>query len=128
VNTQVEGNATQGSTMSSPKPNSAVDANAPGTHSSATQSASPARFADTNSSNFNSWMSDYASQHNGRISRDEFMAQMGRRWDQRDTEHNGLTPVEVEEIFVFTPGEAATPPETGSDVQQDETAQGGATQ
>jgi len=124
VNAQVDRNATQGSTMTSPKPNSAVDANAPGARSSAT--GSQGRFADSNSSNFNSWMSDYASQHNGRISRDEFMAQMGRRWDQRDTQHSGLTPVEVEEIFVLTPAAGTTSSGTGSGAQQDETAQGGA--
>ena len=127
VNAQVDRNATQGSTMTSPKPNSAVDANARGAHSSATESGTQGRFADSNSSNFNSWMSDYASQHDGRISRDEFMAQMGRRWDQRDTQHSGLTPVEIEEILVFTPANGTTAPGTAG-VQPDETGQGGAIQ
>jgi hypothetical protein len=113
--------------MTSPKPNSAVDANAPGAQSNATESGTQGRFADSNSSNFNSWMSDYASQHNGRISRDEFMAQMGKRWDQRDAQHSGLTPVEIEEILVFTPADRTTAAGT-ADVQPDETGQGGATQ
>jgi hypothetical protein len=56
------------------------------------------------------------------------MAQMGRRWDQRDTQHSGLTPGEVEEIFVLTPAAGTTSSGTGSGVQQDATEQGGPTE
>lgn len=130
VNGQVERNATQGSTMTSPKPNSAVDTNAPAgaVQSGASERGKQDRFANGNSDNFNSWMSDYASQHDGRISRDEFMSQMQRRWDERDTQQRGLTPYEVEEIFVFTPADNGTASEGNRDVQPGATEQGGATQ
>ena len=96
--------------------------------SGASESGKQDRFANGNSDNFNSWMSDYASQHDGRISRDEFMSQMQRRWDERDTQQRGLTPYEVEEIFVFTPADKGTASEGNRDVQPGATEQGGATQ
>lgn len=130
VNGQVTQGSTQGSTMTSPKPNTSTDANAPsgsaGSGSNATSIGGQDRLGNTNSENFNTWMSDYASQHNGRISRDEFLAQMGDRWDQLDAQHNGLTPYEVQEIFVFTPPESAAPPRTGSDAQAGDMGPGNA--
>jgi hypothetical protein len=65
------------------------------------------------------WMSDYAAAHNGRITREEFLDQMGNRWDAVDTQRQGyLTPDEARDIFTAHPGEAAgaTPPRTGADV------------
>jgi hypothetical protein len=130
---QVDRGATQGSTMESPRPNTSTDANAPsggalhGSGSSATSLSGQGRLAHTNSDNFNTWMSDYASQHNGRISRDEFLAQMGNRWDQLDAQHSGyLTPSEVDEILILTPPENAAPPRTGSDVQSGDMGPGSA--
>lgn len=120
---QVERGATQGSTMTSPQSTTSTDANAPsggalyGSGSSATSVSGQDRLGTTNSDNFDARMSDYAAQHNGRISRDEFMSEMGNRWDQLDAQHNGLTPYEVQEIFVFTPPADAAPPRSGSDVQ-----------
>jgi hypothetical protein len=120
---QVERGATQGSTMTSPQSTTSSDANAPsggalyGSGSSATSVSGQDRLGNTDSDNFDAWMSDYAAQHNGRISRDEFMSEMGNRWDQLDTRHNGLTPYEVQEIFVFTPPVNAAPARSGSDVQ-----------
>ncbi|HXR55200.1 MAG TPA: hypothetical protein VN858_00285 [Casimicrobiaceae bacterium] len=120
---QVERGATQGSTMTSPQSTTSSDANAPsggalyGSGSSATSVSGQDRLGNTDSDNFDARMSDYAAQHNGRISRDEFMSEMGNRWDQLDTRHNGLTPYEVQEIFVFTPPENAAPARSGSDVQ-----------
>ena len=125
LNGQVDRGTTQGSTMTSPKSNASTDANTPsggaryGSGSSATSIGGSDRLGNTNSDNFNTWMSDYASQHNGRITREEFLAQMGNRWDQLDAQHQGyLTPDQVEEILVITPDTAsATPPRTGSDAQ-----------
>jgi hypothetical protein len=99
-----------------------TDANAPtggalyGSGSSGTSVSGQDRLGNTNSDHFDARMSDYAAQHDGRISRDEFMSEMGNRWDQLDTQHNGLTPYEVQEIFVFTPANAA-PARSGSDEQ-----------
>lgn len=122
-NGHVDRGSTQGSTMNSPRSNDTSDANGPtggaryGSGSEATTIGGQDRLGNTNSDNFNTWMSDYASQHNGHITRQEFLAQMGDRWDQRDTQHQGLTPYEVQEIFVFTPGENMAPARTGSDVR-----------
>ena len=67
------------------------------------------------------WMSDYAAAHNGRITRDEFLNQMGQRWDAADAQHRGyLTPDEIDNVFPAHPGnspETASPPRTGSDVE-----------
>jgi hypothetical protein len=107
-----------------------TDANAPsggapyGSGSSATSVSGQERLGNTNSDNFDARMSDYAAQHNGRISRDEFMSEMGNRWDQLDTQHNGLTPYELQEIFVFTPPANAAPPRSGSDVQSGDMSPG----
>jgi hypothetical protein len=129
LNGQFDRGTTQGSTMTSPRSNASTDADAPtggaryGSGSSATSISGSDRLGSTNSDNFNTWMSDYASQHNGRITRQEFLAQMGNRWDQLDAQHQGyLTPDQVEEILVITPDSASSPdsvapPRTGSDVQ-----------
>ena len=96
----------EGSTMASPRSDSAV--NGPtggarfGSGSDATSISGSDRLGNTNSDNFNTWMSDYASQHNGRITRQEFLDQMGNRWDTLDAQRQGLTPYEIQEIFVFT--------------------------
>jgi hypothetical protein len=131
---QVNRGTTQGSTMTSPRSNASTDANAPaggaryGSGSSATSIGGSDRLGNTNSDNFNTWMSDYASQHNGRITREEFLAQMGNRWDQLDAQHQGyLTPDQVEEILVITPDTAsAAPPRTGSDAQPGDMGPGNA--
>jgi hypothetical protein len=124
VNGQVDRGATQGSTMTSPQSGASSDANAPaggaryGSGSSATTIGGQDRLGNTNSDNFNTWMSDYASQHNGHITRQEFLSQMGNRWDRLDAEHQGyLTPVQVQEILIITPAESSAPARTGSDVQ-----------
>jgi hypothetical protein len=114
---QVNRGTTQGSTMTSPRSNASTDANAPtdgaryGSGSSATSIGGSDRLGSTNSDNFNTWMSDYASQHNGRITREEFLAQMGNRWDQLDAQHQGyLTPDQVEGMLVITPQDNGSAP------------------
>jgi hypothetical protein len=96
------GGTTQGSTMESPKP-------ATSTGAERSSSGGHDRLANTNSDNFDAWASDYASQHNGRITRQEFLDHMGQRFDQLDTQHQGsLTPSEVEEIVIVTPASNST--------------------
>jgi hypothetical protein len=109
---------TQGSTMTSPQGARARNpAGASGPGAAATSSTSTGghdRLATTNSDNFDQWMSDYAAQHGGRITREQFLDEMGNRWDVIDAQRNGsLTPGEVREIFIF---ENAAP-SGGSDVQ-----------
>lgn len=44
---------------------------------------------------FDRWATDYSAAHNGRISRQAYMDEVGRRWDAMDTQRRGLTPAEV---------------------------------
>lgn len=82
------------------------------------QSMGDDRMESTNSDNFDRDMSDYAAQHNGRITRQEFLDRMGSRFDRFDAEHRGyLTPEETHRMFVYAPGERAVPARTGSGVK-----------
>ena len=109
---------TQGSTMTSPQSGelrSGTSGAVTGAGSAATSIGGGDRLATTNSENFDRWMSDYAAQHNGRITREQFLDEMGNRWDVVDAQRNGyLTPGEVREIFIY---EHASPAQTGSDVR-----------
>jgi len=90
-----------------------------GTGSSTTAGTND-RLGTTNSDNFNAWMSDYASTHNGRISRQEFLDQMGNRWDVIDAQRQGyLTPDQARGIYL--PGENSAPAMTGSQVKPGDT-------
>lgn len=61
------------------------------------------------------WMNDYAATHNGRITREEFMNEMERRWDMRDAQRRGyMTPDEASQIYGTDEGQGQ--PRTGSDV------------
>jgi hypothetical protein len=112
---------TQGSTMVSPKSDTTTGPAGgarDGSGSSATSIGGSDRLGSTNSENFDQWASDYAAHHNGRITRQEFIDQMGNRWDVLDSQHRGyLTPQEMQEFFIATPGETAAPSRTGSDAQ-----------
>jgi hypothetical protein len=121
---------TQGSTMVSPKSDTAAAPSGgarDGSGSSATSIGGTDRLGSTNSENFDQWASDYAAQHNGRITRQEFLDQMGNRWDVLDNRHRGyLTPQEMQEFFIATPGDTAAPPRTGSDAQAGDMGPGSA--
>jgi hypothetical protein len=121
---------TQGSTMVSPKSDTAATPSSGaryGSGSSATSIGGTDRLGSTNSENFDQWASNYAAQHNGRITRQEFLDQMGNRWDVLDTQHRGyLTPQEMQEFFIATPGETTAPPRTGSDAQAGDMGPGSA--
>lgn len=62
------------------------------------------------------WERGYAAQHNGRISRDAYMEEMGRRWDALDRNRQGLTPSEVSRLTGHVDS-SAPPALTGSGVQ-----------
>jgi hypothetical protein len=121
---------TQGSTMVSPKSDTAAAPSGGaryGSGSSATSIGGTDRLGSTNSENFDQWASDYAAQHNGRITRQEFLDQMGNRWDVLDNQHRGyLTPQEMQELLIATPGDTAAPPRTGSDAQAGDMGPGSA--
>jgi len=118
---------TQGGTMVSPRPVAAPSGHVP--------SGGEDRLGNTNSENFDQRMSDYAAQHDGRITRQQFLDEMGHRFDIVDAQRQGsLTPDEVREVL--TPGEDASVPTgadegarapTGSDVRPGETGPGAVT-
>ena len=55
----------------------------------------------TEDQTFDGWMNRYATAHNGRITREEFMGQMGHRWDRMDVERRGyMSPEQARGIYV----------------------------
>jgi hypothetical protein len=73
------------------------------------------RMDNSNPAGFDAWMRDYATSHNGRITRDEYMRQMGQRWDAIDAQRQGyLTPDQAHGIYWNE--QAGRPPRTGSEV------------
>ena len=63
------------------------------------------------------WAGDYATTNNGRISRDAYLNEIGRRWDRYDQGNQGLTPGEVGRITGKVDVDSSVPPRTSSDVQ-----------
>lgn len=59
---------------------------------------------------FSTWMQGYAKANNGRISRQAYMDEAGRRWDAMDREHRGLTTQEINSMYGYgpTPGRVKT--------------------
>src|SRR5690606_16148239 len=46
-----------------------------------------------------SWANEYARSNQGRISRDAYLEEMGRRWDQHDQNRQGLTPDQLGQVY-----------------------------
>lgn len=62
-----------------------------------------------------SWVDQYGTAHNGRITRQEFMDEMGQRWDTLDAQRRGyMTPEEARGIY--STEQETRPARTGSDV------------
>ena len=59
--------------------------------------AAPAFAESTNSQTFQGWANDTAVQYNGRIPRDVYMNEMGRRWDT-DANHRGTRDAYVKDL------------------------------
>ena len=99
----------------------------------------PAAWAEsTNSVTFEGWANDTAVQYNGRIPRDIYLDEMGRRWDADrnhqgtrdlyildlrsrwddvDRENRGLTPAEASRITGKVDSSTSGMPKSGSGVQ-----------
>ena len=79
------------------------------THNQAMATANTPRAGganNTNSRSVDSWMNDYAAAHNGRVTREDFLNEMGERWDAIDTQKRGyLSPSEARAVFGAHPGE-----------------------
>jgi hypothetical protein len=56
---------------------------------------------NTNSKSFPGWMSDYSKTNEGRISRQAYMDEAGRRWDAMDRTNRGLTLDEVNRAYGY---------------------------
>ena len=57
---------------------------------------------------FQTWMSDYSKANRGYISRQAYMDEMGRRWDAMDTNRQGLTTQQINQMYGYS-GTAPTP-------------------
>lgn len=69
-----------------------------------------------NNGDTTAWANSYASQHNGRVSRDAYLQEMGRRWDALDQNRQGLTPAEVSRMTGHVDSSAPAA-RTGADAQ-----------
>ncbi|HEY2884957.1 MAG TPA: hypothetical protein VGJ08_07060 [Rhizomicrobium sp.] len=80
------------------------------------QSTVAGRSVNEPQGNFDTWAHDWSTGHHGRITRDAYMEEMGRRWDAKDANRQGLTPSEVSELTGRVDSNAL-PARTGSGVQ-----------
>ena len=65
----------------------------------------------------NAWVKHQATEHKGRISRQAYLDEMGRRWDTLDRNNQGLTPAEISRLTGKVDVDHSALPRTGSDVQ-----------
>lgn len=100
--------------------------------------ASAAWAESTNSTTFEGWANDTAVQNNGRISRDAYLNEMGRRWDATSTHqgtrdaylnglrtrwddvdrnNQGLTPAQVSTLSGKVDSATEAMPKSGSGAQ-----------
>jgi hypothetical protein len=100
--------------------------------------ATPAIAESTNSTTFESWTNDTAVQYHGRIPRDVYLDEMGRRWeadpnhqgtrevylrglrdrwDTMDRSNRGLTPAEISSMTGKVDSTTSALPRTASGVQ-----------
>lgn len=63
------------------------------------------------------WATTQAGRNQGRISRQAYMDEMGRRWDSLDRNQQGLTPAELSRLSGNVDVEGAGYPRTGSGAQ-----------
>ena len=69
---------------------------------------SSAAFAQADNSNskvapasFSSWMTDQSKVNQGRISRDAYMQESGRRWDAMDRDRQGLNTDQINTLYGY---------------------------
>ena len=76
-----------------------------------TTSLALAQADNTNSkiapANFSGWMTDYSKSNNGRISRDAYMQEAGKRWDAMDANRQGLTVEQMTKLYGYGPSNAS---------------------
>jgi len=57
------------------------------------------RIAPAETQGFSTWMNDYSTAHQGRISRQAYMDEMSRRWDAADAQRRGLSVEEINRAY-----------------------------
>lgn len=57
--------------------------------------------------NFSNWMMEQSKVNQGRISRDAYMEEAGRRWDALDRDRQGLTIHQLNEAYGYAPSPAS---------------------
>ncbi len=60
------------------------------------------------------WMSDYSRSHQGYISRQAYMDEMGRRWDAMDRNQRGLTVDQINSTYGYQPNPGMTHAQTNA--------------
>jgi len=79
--------------------------------------ASGAAWAQADNSNskvapatsFSSWMADHSRANQGRIARDVYMQEAGRRWDSMDRDRQGLTTAQINGMYGYQVSSMSTP-------------------
>jgi hypothetical protein len=51
------------------------------------------------SGTFQSWLNDHSGKNNGRVSRQAYMDEAGRRWDSMDSTKQGLTTAQINGMY-----------------------------
>lgn len=70
---------------------------------------------------FQSWLNDHSGKNSGRISRQAYMEESGRRWDKMDTTKQGLTTNQINDMYYTGAkmgGPTATAPNEKKGIQQ----------
>jgi hypothetical protein len=53
---------------------------------------------------FSGWMTDYSKAHDGRVSRQAYMDEAGKRWDAADKNNQGLTSDQINGMYGYGSG------------------------
>jgi len=65
------------------------------------------------SGTFSGWRSEYQSKHEGRISRQAYMDEVGRRWDALDKDKRGLSEDQINQAYGSGTSNATSPGNMG---------------
>jgi len=79
-------------------------------------SGNPVAGVPATQDDLDAWTRSYSARNNGRITRQAYMDEMGRRWDALDANHQGLTPADVSHLTGRVDSNT-TAPVSGSGVQ-----------
>jgi hypothetical protein len=79
-------------------------------------SGNPVAGVPVTQDDLDAWTRDYSTRNHGRITRQAYLDEVGRRWDAMDRSHQGLTPAEVSHLTGRVDSNAPAPL-TGNGVQ-----------